>query len=148
MICNGYLSCTESSITNVREFIAYGKDCLNGASITMNFDDNEMSIIDIFSKNEDTYDVVCNDCTIICHNTSNGCKEMQLYCFGECLIDCGSFDGCKFDVIEGSYALIGNYTEYPTGMTLTVESTNICLIYLNPIHNCILLFFCILVPIL
>ena len=129
VVCGGTDSCERSTIINVNRLIVYGSEALSGSTIyTSDFNssdsDSNTMVMKINGTNSETYNVFCleNDIIKIDCQSHYGCKYMNLYCNGTCLVDCN--ENTTNSTLELNYCptVIGNNVSY--ALWKTDEPTN------------------------
>ena len=110
-----------------------GDDALAVGTIDINFNtteypniENRTSTIEINSYHSTPYTIYCqsnNICKIFCDDSSKGCINLNLYCYGTCLIDCSN--GIPINYNCSFNLQYGNYSEWIYSFEPTTIPTNI-----------------------
>ena len=88
-------SCKDTVITGIfNKLIADGDDSLSGAIITSNSNFEKYGVLNVYINGtmNDEYEFYCSDgdyCNITCQSL-DACSNMNLYCLGDCWVDCGN----------------------------------------------------------
>ena len=132
------MTCRFALYQNVRHIQAYGWRALQGTSIISAIEDNtngtNLMTVEIFAQNDEEFNLTCtgsDTCKIACYHF-NACQNLQLYCYGVCLVKCGMVnDNTCPNVKVGNYSLwisdIDTTTTNgfkTTSTTTTIEKNN------------------------
>ena len=123
-MCIGNATCSGATIRSIHSTIQVsGGNVLNGERIISetNFDDNGTLLIYINWTENNQFDIYCNKtdiCKIKCE-FSRSCINLNLYCYGDCFVDCDVFSDIKCP--NKAY---GSYKEWTTNDGSDGEKSN------------------------
>ena len=88
MLCTSGQSCCDSTrISNVTTIIINGDSVMSDSVIKSNGNDIELLINGSSNKNNNLYCNSSDSCYIYCQSITS-CEYLDIYCFGQCFVDC------------------------------------------------------------